>query len=552
MNVWARLLSGIRANKILFSILLLAAALRLVGIGYGLPLMLVADEQPFTLAALKMLELHTLLPALHSADFAHILYYPPYLSYLYLLPFALIIGIKYVLWHGAAALFVPQLVSDLSPFFLASRTLQVALGTASIYLVYQTALMLFQSRWAALVSAFLLATSITHIALSMTGRHWTAVTFLTISTLWVLTSERIPQLKRYGYALLIAGFGMGVSTISVLLLFPIGLHFLFLGTPTFREASRSSFLWLCALASIALALLPSLLYPRSNGFVADMTLGNSKSFFDFLASPLQLFAFPFATEPVLIGLALYGLLVLWRAQRRFFFFVTTWVAFYAWVFYLFFRFETRFFLPLFPLFALLGGYACSRSTHTKKSAALILVLLLLPLAGALRFSWLVVLDDTRAHAREWVLEHIPAGGRVLVYADLTRIPTTAPAIEELRAIDPSALRKVDEAELALNNTNRPYALNLYTVQSDAFFNTLPAYAKEHSYEYVLIETTDLSMNPERERAFTALMTKGTLLEEWKGLGPTTSMGGSSFRDPFWKLFSGPSLGPDMVLYKLPL
>src|SRR3989344_593976 len=88
-----------RRERFILAILVGAFLLRVAGIGYGLPLLVIGDEPPFTLAALKMLQLHTFIPALHPDAFQSILYYPPYPSYLLLAPFALIIGIKYLLFH---------------------------------------------------------------------------------------------------------------------------------------------------------------------------------------------------------------------------------------------------------------------------------------------------------------------------------------------------------------------------------------------------------------------------------------------------------------------
>ncbi len=550
MNAIHRLRIRTKEHTALICILLIAVILRLPGLTYGLPLMLIADEPSVILGALKMLELHTLLPAHHLADFAAVLYYPPYLSYLYLLPFALIIGFKYLLWHGASALFIPQLVADLSAFFIAARALNILIGGASLILTYATAQSLFRSRRAALVSTFLLATSLAHIALSMTSRHWSAVTFLTVSTLWVLTHERLPQEKRYGYALIIAGFGMGISTISVLLLIPIALHFIFMRTITVRGLLRAPLIWWCAIISCILALLPSLLYPKSNGFVADITVAHGKSVIDFLISPIRFTGSLFPAEPVLIGLALCGLIILWRTKRNLCAVATTWIILYSWIFYLFFRFETRFWLPLFPLFALLGGYACTRWRHTPIYNTVILLILALPFSAGLRLAWLVSQNDTRVHAQEWVHDHLPPHARILVYANLTRIPTSQAAIQELRTIDASALRKVDMAESTLDNTDNPHALNLYTVNDTDFFQMLPLYAREHHYTYLLVDTSTRSMDPLREAVFQRLMSTGTLQVHWTSLGEGTSLGGSSFRDPFWHLFSDGLLGPNIAIYTL--
>ncbi|HVU79928.1 MAG TPA: hypothetical protein VHD37_01030, partial [Candidatus Paceibacterota bacterium] len=162
-------------------VLLLALALRLPGVFYGLPLTsLVGDEPSMILGALKMLELHTLVPALHSQEFATLLYYPPYLSYLFLPFFAAILGVEYFLWGGSHALFASYALSDLSPFFIAARLCVAASSLASVWLVYRVAQALWRSERAALASAFLFATSLLDVGLSAVVRHWVpaAVFFL--------------------------------------------------------------------------------------------------------------------------------------------------------------------------------------------------------------------------------------------------------------------------------------------------------------------------------------------------------------------------------------
>ncbi len=82
----------VHSDSLLWTLVGLAFLLRVAGISYGLPLTLIADEPPFILGALQMLQSHTLVPSLHPELFKNILYYPPYLSYLYVLPFAAIAG----------------------------------------------------------------------------------------------------------------------------------------------------------------------------------------------------------------------------------------------------------------------------------------------------------------------------------------------------------------------------------------------------------------------------------------------------------------------------
>src|SRR3989344_5711226 len=66
---------------ILGAIMVFAFLVRIVGIGYGLPLWLFDDEPSLVTSALKMLESKTLIPRLNQEEFKQLLYYPPYFSY---------------------------------------------------------------------------------------------------------------------------------------------------------------------------------------------------------------------------------------------------------------------------------------------------------------------------------------------------------------------------------------------------------------------------------------------------------------------------------------
>lgn len=536
---------------LLLGILVLATLLRIGGLWYGLPLFLVADEPAFPLSALKMLELRTLIPSLSPEAFAPILYYPPYLSYLYLPFFALTIGISYLFYSDVDVLFIPHLLADLTPFFLIARVWSVAAGVATVYLAYRLSQSLFASKRAALVTALLVATSLAHIALSSVARHWAPVTLVFLLVLCVLTYPGTVSYRRYGYALILIGAAAGISIVCLVFILPVALHFLLLSGLSLRRALTNRFLWVSTMVSACLAVLPSFLYAKSTGFVTDLTLSDEKSLFGLLLSPFSAGIFIFPAEPVLVLGTLAGLVLFWRSAPRVSLFLGLTISLYVMIFYVFFRFETRFFLPLIPLFALLGGYATRYLPASRIGAVVLGVVLLFPLSSAAALSVLAFTGDTRSLARNYMLETTTKDDRILVYANLTRVSTTRAAVDELRAIAPSALRKVDEAEAELDKRTLPHALNLYAISNDDFFTALATYAKEHKYQYLVFDPAYAMSNPIRMKAFSALTASSTIVASWKGMDPTTSFGGSSFEDPFWRLFSGANFGPDLVIYRLP-
>ncbi len=212
-------------KKILLLIIGVAFLVRILGINYGLPLWLVADEPPFVFGALKMMELKTLIPALHSDAFKAALYYPPFLSYFYLIPFSIFLGIKYLFIGGALETFKNIIIADPSGLFLIVRFLTAVLGTATVWLVYKISKNIFKSEAAALLSAGFLAFGFIHSDFSHWGRHWIPVAFIFSLVMYVLSREDFSPKRKYLMASLIAGIGAGVnyqmaiSTIFILLWF---------------------------------------------------------------------------------------------------------------------------------------------------------------------------------------------------------------------------------------------------------------------------------------------------------------------------------------------
>ncbi|MDP3645604.1 MAG: glycosyltransferase family 39 protein [bacterium] len=551
MNV-NTLIEEVRKEWVLWAIVALAFFLRVVGIGYGLPLSVVYDEAPYTLGALLMIKLHTILPSLHAADFQTVLYYPPYISYVLLAPFVAILGVQYLLWSGDPALFQYHILQDLSPFFITARFLNVLLGTFSVYLVYRIAEAVFHSRVAAAAAAFLLATSLLHIALSMVGRQWIPVSFVFLVVLYLLLKSGWNLRKRYLAAFVTAGIGVGISSISALACILIGLYYLIFDVPSLRRITRDvPLLLLGACIFFALAGIAWLLYHGGNNFTGSMTFNEQKSLWDLTLSPVTAVSFIVFSESVLVALSAFGLIFCAFSYRRMGALIAAFFAVYVAIFYVFFRLDARFILPLVPFLALLGGYAVSRLWNPR-TRLLCAVLLLIPLAVALRFGFLAFEGDTRSATRDWALTHLKFGDRVLVYSSALHVPTGAAAVQELRSIDPNVLRKVDEADEAIDRADVPHVLNNLTslIGSD-FLNDLPEYARKHNYEYLILEPRSLQVTgTTTKEAFASLTKDASVLAHFDGLGPGMSVSDSVFYERFTTLFQPKLLGSDVVIYKL--
>ncbi|MDP2650178.1 MAG: glycosyltransferase family 39 protein [bacterium] len=550
-------------QKALFFIILFAALVRIAGIFYGLPLWLVDDEPPFILAAFKMLELKTLIPAFHAQEFATVLYYPPYLSYLFLPFFLIIAGIMFMFRPEDSA-FGTYLLSDLSPFFAGARLLMVIASVASIYLLYRSAKEIFKNRLAGVLAAFFAATSLLYIALSIVGRHWLSVFFVTTLVLFCLSHSAWSVKKRYTLAALAAGLGVGFAIINAISALLIALWALLYEGHRVREVLRDIFWYKIAGFFFILAALPVLLYPKGLGFAADATGATAKSLWGMSASPFSFASVLAASEWVLLLFAATGLFLAWRFARNFFILSAAYLYSYSIVFYLIFRFEPRFFLGLLPFYFLLAGYGAALLLQRTPQSLLHVglgVLLFLPILFSARLGVLAARSDSRIFALQFAQQHIPAGSKIFVLARLTYAPTTHMAINEQTELDPDSVRSVQRAQAQVREKTGEvafHALNLSDLNNEEFFENVTAYARENNYEYLLIQPTLPAA-----KYFAQLVSNAELLASFEGAptqtreciacgsAPTTlSIAESQFIGNPFRLFSTKELGPPIGIYRL--
>ena len=533
-------------------LILFALLLRLSGLLYGLPLWLIDDEPPFILAALKMLEYKTLVPALYPEVFNGILYYPPLPSYLLLPFFTVALSILTTLFHVPLVELKLLVGSDPSLFFVLARIVSVFAGTLSVYLLYRTALSLYESERAALLSAFLLATSLLHISLSMVGRHWILFSTILVAILYVLTRNNLSEERRYAYSLVLIGVGCGISMITPLVLVVVLGWYLAFSTKKFSELFFSRTVWNGGVIGLFLASLFYLLHSGSTGIVVDITVQHAKTLLAYLISPFTALAYLAPSEPVLIGLGLLGVLLLIAKKSRFGYIALAFLVAYLSALFWFFRFESRFLLPVVIMLSLSAGYivVLVERLHKKGVMTALIVLSAVPLVSALQFSHLVLQNDTRTEARNWIETHVPSGAKVLVFARLTRIPANAEAIAELEAISPEALRTVDKSE-RLSETPRQHVLNLSTIDNDEVLKSVDAYAITHGYQYVVYEPTHAERFPKTKESFERLFASTSPAVSLEGLGYTFGLMSNMFTKPFTSLFTSARLGPTIYIYEIP-
>lgn len=553
-------MTKISYKYILLGVITFAFIIRFVGIKYGLPLWLIGDEPPFTTATLKMIELKNLLPVLDSTAFESTLYFPPYLSYIYLIPFTILLGIKYLLFDigGNMIVFKNYIVSDLSHFFILARIISVMFGTATVWLIYKTAKNIFQKEWVALFSAFFLATSTLHIYLSSVARDWVPALFFFVLVMWILSNPNISFKRKYILGAIISGFTFGISLISAFSMLFMLFWYLFYEKNNFFKVFKEKTLYISLFIFLALSAISVAIYPF--GFHLSAGDGNSlmasKSLIGYISN-FAVFLKPiFISEPILMTLAVIGAIFSFKNFRNYFLTGIIFIFSYITIYYIAFWHEQRFtiyFFPIISIFAGYGLYVIGKKISNKAIAkALVIIILLIPLTTSIRLEWLILRNDSRIQAREWVEKNIEAGSKILIYAEMTRLASIKESYLEQKSVDSKSLRKVDEAEASFDKNPHKYtqfhALNLYDIVNDDLYENLAKYAKTNNYQYFVLDPF-YRIDDKKKKGFSDIIKSSTFIKSFGQPKEDYLLRDGDFGDPIG-LFKLESFGPLIKVYKL--
>lgn len=552
-------------KKSLAIILTAGAILRLVGIQYGLPLWVVSDEPSSIFGALKMLELRTLLPVLHQQEFLHVLYYTPYLSFLYLPSFVVLIVIKWLFFAGDAVQFRANLIMNVDSFFLIARVYSALLGVATIWLVYSMAQNLFKKHAIAIATALFMTFSFLSVNFSHWARHWTPVTALFAFAMYVLSHPDWSVPKRYIFLALTAGIGIGINLQVGFVLIYAFLWVFLVDKLRIIQIVKSRWFWQSIMIFFVGSVVAYLIWPNGFGFlgllknVAPAAVSNKSISGFFLSYWFYILSF-IKAEPVLLAAFIAGSIALFRHARSIVGVVWSFIIFYIATFFFVFSTTDRFILVVYPLVAMVAGYGlatvygwiAARNTRIARVIYVtVVVFLIIPVA---RFDYLLYKNDTRVQAIDWTEANIPAGSKVVVFAPLMRLSTTAEALREQKDIDPLSLRSIDQVEMSLNDKlalgRKYHALNLFNIKNESFSNNLSEYINKNNYQYIIYSsffTRDKgavfldNLSGERIK-FNGSW--GTLLSSGHDRIP------DGFGEGYKELFSVSNFGPDIQIIKL--
>ncbi len=533
-----------------------ALLVRILGIHYGLPWILVGDEPAFLGGALKMIELKTLIPALHPEAFRPF-YYPPFMAYVFLILLVPLLGVQYLV-SGAANLgaFRDLIAMDPTLPWLAGRMVVAILGTLTVYYTYRIGAELF-SRGAGIYAALLLATSFLHVLLSHFARNWVPGLFFVILAFFAAAKILHERASRwYWVGAGAAGLGFGVSYIPVIGIFAVAMAHMMRRPVQVKKRLQDPLLW----KSMGLAVLLIALFLLLNVqeffrilIGEDGTAGQPKDIAGFAATAFYHLQILQLYDPLLFVLGGIGsVFLLFHKPRIGALFFSYAVVFLAFL-YFFFHSEVRYALLLYPLF-LAGAaylYFYMSGILPRLTPILFTALVLFPLAVVLRYDTLLS-GDTRLHAREYIRTQYRGAGILTNFKEV-RLPTSLDGLRMQALLDPASLRAYDRARMATEASPSPHAprtLHLHFVHPEKIPRPIIAFAKEHAYSIVVLQYWQMEELRSWERE---LLNTSDLIWEIRGgeaLGSVDVNGNALI--PSWNIFLLERLGPVVEIRTLRL
>jgi len=455
-------------------------------------------------------------------------------------------------------LFKNYVVSDLSHFFILARIIGVIFGTASVWLTYETAKNIFKKEWVALFSAFFLATSTLHIYLSSVARDWVPAVFLFVLVMWILSSPHLSFKRKYLWGAVISGFTFGISVISAFSMLFMLFWYLFYEKNNFFRVFKEKSLYISLLIFLVLSSISVAVYPF--GFHLSAGDGNSlltdKSFVEYFSSFVGFLKPIFISEPILMVFATVGAVFSFKNFRNYFWTGIIFIFSYITIYYIAFWYEQRFTIYLFLILSIFAGYGLyiigKKIPNKTIAKVFIVIVLLIPFVTSIRLEWLILRNDSRIQAIEWVEANINAGSKILLYAEMTRIASTKEAYEEQKLIDPNSLRKIAEAEISFDKNPHGYiqfhALNLNDVENDNFYKNLVEYTQTNNYEYLILDPF-YRIDEIKKKSFGGIIKNSVFIKSFSQSQEKYLLRDGNFGSPVG-LFRLKSFGPRIEVYKI--
>lgn len=560
-----------RAGTLVAIVVALSFLVRITGITYGLPLDLVPDELSMIAGALQMLSVKSLVPALHPDEFT-VLYYPPLISYFYIIALAPVLGAQFLLGGFKTLVeFKGYLVDHPETIWLTARFIHVCFGTAIVYLVYKIGAILGGKRLG-IFSAALIGLSFNHVLLSHWGKHWIIAIFFMVLGLYLALSD--PTFEQHRFATgSVCGLAFGASIIGIFAwLYVLPVYAYFNRKEGLRMFCRRS-LWLnLAVGGLVTCLFIALHWQyfywlASKGLDSQgvyISWDQSKSLGSYLAMFGEVLALLLKQETSLVIAATMGVGFL-VARRNFAPIAGAGLLFAGYLSYIYIlvHWESRYVSLLLPPLALIGGYGLKSVVELGSSWgrrltawSLIGLLAVSGIGGIVRLDYLLLQPDTRIQAREWLERHAKESVVLLNSGTsgvrVARSKAALLAQNEYGALSSSARTRLAAFERAVGSDSEElFAVNITewdasnrTIQSVDDF--LDRYGRPSLPVYYVVNYWTPNTLTDVDRA---LMSRGKLVQTFQsGAGYVHLV--HDFSLPLTIMFSMERLGTTVEIYEL--
>lgn len=567
-------------RNILILVLLHALALKLTGLSYGLPHAFRADEESILGGALRMLELKTVIPALHPTMV--IMNYPPYLPYIYMVFLTPVIGALYVL-SGFPDMDTFKIIifENMGVLFYTARFSSVLISLATIWVTYKISKLVFKNEGVALFAALIQSLDFISNFTSHFARHWNGTTL----TIWLavyfsLLIANSPTRKDYILTGLTSGFGFGISySFGGLGIFAGGVAHLYQHLQKkwpWKDFINRDALYLSGtflfLACLAMALHPSAVLRLIVGNVAG--LDEAKS----IAGWLEAIAFYMGgladANPLLLVLSV-AAIVLLLIQRRTN--IVIWgvgiLLFYLTILYITVTPETRYIIVAAPLLATASGYVLHWliqhpfPTFVRiLTTGLVVTLISYPLVCAWYENVLLSRDDTREQGIAWLEANLPEDARIVFDLNGAFIRPSHEALLEQKQIEPSSLNAHSRTLLqAYENKNEfldtPSRRKYHAIHTRRFTEPMLStslegeflnFWKAKGYEYYAIEYSGELRNSDFHKVIRAEGERLAIFRPAKHGDnlPTYLRSTALLSEPVHSIFQFGRFGPIVEIYRI--
>ncbi len=441
----------------LAAILVLAAGLRIYGLGHGLPNVYNPDEVNIMARALSI--------ARDSNP--HYFLYP---NFFFFILFGVMGGLfvlgRLVGRYANVAAFEARFFEDPTDFYLAGRLFGVLCALATIVLTYRLAAKHF-GRTAARAAALFMAVAYFHVRDSHYLKHDVPTGLLLVLALTAFDRIREdPRIRSY----LVSGLAMGLAFAThyyTIFLAPAfaAYHLVVSGFRGFAKVLLTG-----AIAGVTFfALSPFVVIDlpiaidhmiANRQVVVDRSVSDGTLFLPSLPAYLH-FMVEQGFGYLLFALIVVGWVLMARRDRRL---LTLWGAFPL-LFFLFIGytfFAGRYLNPILPSLAVAAGLtvaSLSEQLGPRVAWAAALLACLQPLYNDIQVDRLFASKDTRTLAKEWIVDELPDGTPLALQSYSVPIPQSAESVRESLA-DNDALDELERKGkyshlLSIAETNRP-------------------------------------------------------------------------------------------------